>query len=140
MGTFDTLLLAFDMDERVDEAQSFWNMILHTHERSISRRLFSRMISIYTHHNMPHNVIEVRTFKIIFPASFEKIFRGGIFSPFTFEDSIWVVLLNRSNKKNHLYTFFLNDLFHHKPVLTCYPTPHHPNFLSTLLTVSGSNL
>lgn len=106
MGTFDTLLLAFDMDERVDEAQSFWNMILHTHERSISRRLFSRMISIYTHHNMPHNVIEVRTFKIIFPASIEKIFRGGIFSPFTFEDSIWVVLLNRSNKKKSFVYFF----------------------------------
>ncbi|KAI3693167.1 hypothetical protein L6452_32998 [Arctium lappa] len=59
MGTFDTLLLAFDMDQRVDEAQSFWNMILHTHQRSISRRLFSRMISIYAHHNMPQNIIEV---------------------------------------------------------------------------------
>ncbi|KAI3829623.1 hypothetical protein L1987_03750 [Smallanthus sonchifolius] len=59
MGTFDTLLLAFDMDQRVNEAQSFWNMILHTHERSISRRLFSRMISMYAHHNMPENIIEV---------------------------------------------------------------------------------
>ncbi|PWA91422.1 pentatricopeptide repeat (PPR) superfamily protein [Artemisia annua] len=59
MGTFDTLLVAFDMDQRVDEAQSLWNMILHTHERSISKRLFSRMISIYAHHNMPANVIEV---------------------------------------------------------------------------------
>ncbi|KAK1436592.1 hypothetical protein QVD17_02374 [Tagetes erecta] len=59
MGTFDTLLLAFDMDQRVNEAQSFWNMILHTHERSISRRLFSRMISLYAHHNMPENIIEV---------------------------------------------------------------------------------
>nr|GEV79749.1 hypothetical protein [Tanacetum cinerariifolium] len=59
MGTFDTLLLAFDMNQRVDEAQSFWNMILLTHERSISKRLFSRMISIYAHHNMPENIIEV---------------------------------------------------------------------------------
>lgn len=46
MGTFDTLLLAFDMDGRVDEAESFWNMILHTHTRSISKRLFSRMIDL----------------------------------------------------------------------------------------------
>ncbi|KAL8234274.1 hypothetical protein R6Q59_020374 [Mikania micrantha] len=59
MGTFDTLLLAFDMDQRVNEAQSFWNMILYTHERSVSRRLFSRMISMYAHHNMPDNIIEV---------------------------------------------------------------------------------
>lgn len=59
MGTFDTLLLAFDMDQRVDEARSFWKMILHTHERSISRRLFSRMISIYAHHDMPNDIIEV---------------------------------------------------------------------------------
>ncbi|XP_050287545.1 pentatricopeptide repeat-containing protein At4g18975, chloroplastic isoform X3 [Quercus robur] len=29
MGTYDTLLLAFDMDQRVDEAESLWNMILH---------------------------------------------------------------------------------------------------------------
>ncbi|XP_076941149.1 pentatricopeptide repeat-containing protein At4g18975, chloroplastic-like [Bidens hawaiensis] len=59
MGTFDSLLLAFDMDQRVDEAQSFWNMILHTHQRSISRRLFSRMISLYAHHNMPQCIMEV---------------------------------------------------------------------------------
>lgn len=59
MGTFDTLLLAFDMDKRVDEAESFWNMILHTHTRSISKKLFSRMVSLYTHHNMPEKIIEV---------------------------------------------------------------------------------
>lgn len=59
MGTFDTLLLAFDMDGRVDEAESFWNMILHTHTRSISKRLFSRMIILYDHHNHPDKVIEV---------------------------------------------------------------------------------
>lgn len=59
MGTFDTLLLAFDMDGRVDEAESFWNMILHTHTRSISKRLFSRMICLYDHHNNPEKVIEV---------------------------------------------------------------------------------
>lgn len=59
MGTFDTLLHAFDMEGRVDEAESFWNMILHTHQRSISKRLFSRMVSIYAHHSMPQNMIEV---------------------------------------------------------------------------------
>ncbi|KAK9925903.1 hypothetical protein M0R45_023165 [Rubus argutus] len=31
MATYDTLLLAFDMDPRIDEAESLWNMILHTH-------------------------------------------------------------------------------------------------------------
>lgn len=64
MGTYDTLLLAFDMDQRVDEADSLWNMILHTHTRSISKRLFSRMISLYDHHNMQDKIVEVR--KILF--------------------------------------------------------------------------
>ncbi|GAV82232.1 hypothetical protein CFOL_v3_25684 [Cephalotus follicularis] len=59
MATYDTLLLAFDMDQRVDEAESLWNMILHTHTRSISKRLFSRMTSLYDHHNMPEKIIEV---------------------------------------------------------------------------------
>lgn len=59
MGTYDTLLLAFDMDWRVDEAESLWNMILHTHTRSISKQLFSRMISLYDHHDMRDKVIEV---------------------------------------------------------------------------------
>ncbi|KAK4589421.1 hypothetical protein RGQ29_020129 [Quercus rubra] len=59
MGTYDTLLLAFDMDQRVDEAESLWNMILHVHTRSISKRLFSRMISLYDHHNIQDKIIEV---------------------------------------------------------------------------------
>lgn len=59
MGTYDTLLLAFEMDQRVDEAESLWNMILHTHMRSVSKRLFSRMIALYDHHNMPDKIIEV---------------------------------------------------------------------------------
>ncbi|CAG7887021.1 unnamed protein product [Brassica rapa] len=59
MGTYDTLLLAFDMDERADEAESLWNMILHTHTRSIPRRLFARMIALYAHHDLQHKVIEV---------------------------------------------------------------------------------
>ncbi|XP_031383443.1 pentatricopeptide repeat-containing protein At4g18975, chloroplastic [Punica granatum] len=59
MGTYDTLLLAFDMDQRVDEAESLWNMIVHAHTRSISKRLFSRMISLYDHHDMPDKIIEV---------------------------------------------------------------------------------
>ncbi|KAK2982516.1 hypothetical protein RJ640_012761 [Escallonia rubra] len=58
MGTFDILLLAFDMDRRVEEAESLWNMILHTHTRSISKRLFSRMISLYCHHDRPDKIIE----------------------------------------------------------------------------------
>ena len=59
MGTYDTLLLAFDMDNRVDEAESLWNMVLHTNTRSISKRLFSRMISLYDHHDMQDKIAEV---------------------------------------------------------------------------------
>lgn len=59
MATYDTLLLAFDVDGRVDEAESLWNMVLHTHTRSISKRLFSRMISLYDHHDMQDKIIEV---------------------------------------------------------------------------------
>ncbi|XP_043689197.1 pentatricopeptide repeat-containing protein At4g18975, chloroplastic [Telopea speciosissima] len=59
MGTYDTLLLAFDMDGRIDEAESLWNMILHIHTRSVSKRLFSRMISLYDHHHMMEKIIEV---------------------------------------------------------------------------------
>jgi hypothetical protein len=60
MGTYDILLLAFDMDERADEAESLWNMILHTHTRSIPRRLFARMIALYAHHDLHDKVIEVK--------------------------------------------------------------------------------
>ncbi|KEH33148.1 pentatricopeptide repeat-containing protein At4g18975, chloroplastic isoform X2 [Medicago truncatula] len=59
MGTYDTLLLAFDMEQRVDEAESLWNMIIHAHMRSVSKRLFSRMISVYDHHNLPDKIVEV---------------------------------------------------------------------------------
>ncbi|KAK7245604.1 hypothetical protein RIF29_40451 [Crotalaria pallida] len=59
MGTYDTLLLAFDKDQRVDEAESLWNMIIHAHMRSVSKRLFARMIAIYDHHNMKDKIIEV---------------------------------------------------------------------------------
>ncbi|KAK9682324.1 hypothetical protein RND81_10G065100 [Saponaria officinalis] len=59
MATYDTVLLAFDEQARIDEAGSLWNMILHTHTRSISKRLFSRMISLYDHHDMPDKIIEV---------------------------------------------------------------------------------
>ncbi|KAF9589658.1 hypothetical protein IFM89_026792 [Coptis chinensis] len=59
MGTYDTLLLAFDVDQRIDEAESLWNMIVHMHTRSVSKRLFSRMITLYDHHSMPAKIIEV---------------------------------------------------------------------------------
>ena len=59
MTTYDSLLLAFDMDCRIDEAERLWNMILHIHTRSTSKKLFSRMISLYDHHNMSDKVIEV---------------------------------------------------------------------------------
>ncbi|KAL9233697.1 hypothetical protein vseg_008657 [Gypsophila vaccaria] len=59
MGTYDTILLAFDEQGRIEEAGSLWNMILHTYTRSISKRLFSRMISLYDHHDVPDKIIEV---------------------------------------------------------------------------------
>ncbi|KAL4274590.1 hypothetical protein AHAS_Ahas20G0022400 [Arachis hypogaea] len=59
MGTYDTLLLAFDMDQRVDEAESLWDMIVHAHTRSVSKRLFSRMITLYDHHHLPEKIIEI---------------------------------------------------------------------------------
>lgn len=59
LGTYDTLLLAFDKDDRVDEAKSLWNMIIYVHTRSMSKRLFARMISLYDHHNMQDEIIEV---------------------------------------------------------------------------------
>ncbi|MFQ6639246.1 hypothetical protein Gotur_015353, partial [Gossypium turneri] len=43
---------------RVIQAESLWNMVLHTHNRSISKRLFSRMISLFDHHSMPEKIIE----------------------------------------------------------------------------------
>ncbi|KAK2642641.1 hypothetical protein Ddye_024404 [Dipteronia dyeriana] len=59
MATYDTLLLAFDKDKRVDEAESLWNMIVHTHTRSISKQLCSRIVSLYDHHGMQDKIIEV---------------------------------------------------------------------------------
>ncbi|MBA0630107.1 hypothetical protein Godav_002235 [Gossypium davidsonii] len=43
---------------RVIQAGSLWNTVLHTHSRSISKRLFSRMISVFDHHSMPNKIIE----------------------------------------------------------------------------------
>ncbi|CAL1390609.1 unnamed protein product [Linum trigynum] len=59
MGTYDTLLLAFDMDGRVDEAEALWGMVLHIHQRSIPKRLFARMISLYDHHDKQNGMVEV---------------------------------------------------------------------------------
>lgn len=59
MGTYDTVLLAFDMDGRIDEAESIWNTILQMHTRSVSRRLFSRIISLYYHHQLPEKILDV---------------------------------------------------------------------------------
>ncbi|CAA7405013.1 unnamed protein product [Spirodela intermedia] len=59
MGTYDVLLLALDMEGRVDEAETIWHAVLETHTRSISRRLFSRMIAVYDHHRMPAKILEV---------------------------------------------------------------------------------
>ncbi|XP_020096299.1 pentatricopeptide repeat-containing protein At4g18975, chloroplastic isoform X1 [Ananas comosus] len=59
LGTYDTLLLAFNMEGRIDEAESIWNVVIQTHTRSVSKRLFSRMISMYDHHHLPEKILEV---------------------------------------------------------------------------------
>lgn len=59
MGTYDTLLLALDRDDRVEEAEELWSMILERNTRSVSKRLFSRMVSIYDRHRVPEKVLEV---------------------------------------------------------------------------------
>ncbi|XP_078447375.1 pentatricopeptide repeat-containing protein At4g18975, chloroplastic-like isoform X2 [Wolffia australiana] len=58
MGTFDVLLLALDMEGRVDEAEAVWCKLLETHSRSISKRLFSRMVSLYDRHSLPSKILE----------------------------------------------------------------------------------
>ncbi|XP_062188762.1 pentatricopeptide repeat-containing protein At4g18975, chloroplastic-like [Phragmites australis] len=57
--THDTLLLALFMDGRVDEAESVWNTIIHTHTRSVPKRLFSRMILMYDIHHRPDKILEI---------------------------------------------------------------------------------
>lgn len=59
MATYDSLLLAFDMDRMPDEAKNVMGMILQAHGQSITKRLVSRMISLYDHHNLPENAVEV---------------------------------------------------------------------------------
>ena len=59
MGTYDLFFLALDMEGRVDEAEDVWHRLLETHSRSISRRLFSRMISLYEHHHFSVKILEV---------------------------------------------------------------------------------
>ena len=62
MGTYDLFFLALDMEGRVDEAEDVWHRLLETHSRSISRRLFSRMISLYEHHHLSVKILEVVDF------------------------------------------------------------------------------
>ncbi|KAK8968287.1 Pentatricopeptide repeat-containing protein [Platanthera guangdongensis] len=59
MGTYDTLLLALDRDGRLEEAEELWPMILQTNTRSVSKRLFSRMVSIYDRRRVSEKVVEV---------------------------------------------------------------------------------
>ncbi|CAN0921151.1 Pentatricopeptide repeat-containing protein At4g18975, chloroplastic [Linum grandiflorum] len=34
-------------------------MVLHIHHRSISKRLFARMVFLYDHHDIPNGIVEV---------------------------------------------------------------------------------
>ncbi|XLS61463.1 hypothetical protein HN51_015691 [Arachis hypogaea] len=38
---------------------ALWNMIVHAHTRSVSKRLFSRMVTLYDHHHFPEKMIEI---------------------------------------------------------------------------------
>ncbi|XLS58842.1 hypothetical protein HN51_008597 [Arachis hypogaea] len=39
---------------------ALWNMIVHAHTRSVSKRLFSRMVTLYDHHHLLEKMIEVK--------------------------------------------------------------------------------
>ncbi|XLR20799.1 hypothetical protein S83_048711 [Arachis hypogaea] len=39
---------------------ALWNMIVHAHTCSVSKRLFSRMVTLYDHHHLPKKMIEVK--------------------------------------------------------------------------------
>eukprot|EP01018_Ginkgo_biloba_P011340 Gb_19591 [translate_table: standard] len=59
MGTYDTMILAFDMVGRVDEAEALWDNISLKHTSSVPRMLFARMISMYERNNMPGKLLQV---------------------------------------------------------------------------------
>lgn len=80
MGTYDTLLLAFDRERRVEEAESLWNMIIHAHTRCVSKRLFSRMIALYDHYDMPEKIIEVSSISLLLCMN---VFSSSHFDAFT---------------------------------------------------------
>uniref|UniRef100_A0ACD5V1W7 Uncharacterized protein n=1 Tax=Avena sativa TaxID=4498 RepID=A0ACD5V1W7_AVESA len=52
-ATYDILLLA------LDEAESIWNTALQTYTRSVPKKLFSRMIQIYSTCHLPEKVLEI---------------------------------------------------------------------------------
>ncbi|KAJ1700806.1 hypothetical protein LUZ63_000585 [Rhynchospora breviuscula] len=58
-STYDILLLAFNMEGRVDEAELVYNKVIEDNTRSTAKRIFGRMISMYDHHNLPHKILEV---------------------------------------------------------------------------------
>ncbi|KAJ4745381.1 Pentatricopeptide repeat (PPR) superfamily protein [Rhynchospora pubera] len=58
-STYDALLIAFNMEGRVDEAELVYNKVIKDYTRSTPKRLFSRMISMYDYHHLPHKILEV---------------------------------------------------------------------------------
>ncbi|KAJ4760823.1 Pentatricopeptide repeat (PPR) superfamily protein [Rhynchospora pubera] len=57
--TYDVLLIALSMEGRVDEAELVYNKVIKDYTRSTPKRLFSRMVSMYDHHHLPHKILEV---------------------------------------------------------------------------------
>jgi pentatricopeptide repeat protein len=61
-STYDILLVALSMKERIDEAELVYNKIIKDYARSTPRKIYSRMISMYDCHGLPHKILEVYPF------------------------------------------------------------------------------
>lgn len=59
MGTYDLMLQAYDMDARLEDAEALWEKLLALHTRSMPRKMFAHMMSIYKRREMSEKVLEV---------------------------------------------------------------------------------
>ncbi|KAJ8770519.1 hypothetical protein K2173_018010 [Erythroxylum novogranatense] len=59
MGTYGQLILALDMDNRAEEAHTFWVKKIGIDLHSVSWQLCNRMMAIYNRNNMPEYLIKL---------------------------------------------------------------------------------
>lgn len=59
LGTYLLLLEAFDKEGRIEEAQELWQKVFTVNMECTPRTFFSRMISMYDHHGMVEELLEV---------------------------------------------------------------------------------